>query len=187
MFDKYGSKTILLERDCNALLVPHGHNLLLTQGSAVRVTQSLGDNFTVEVQGNLVLIMGEDRDALGFDPVDENEHAILLDDKVSMDEKCQYQIKRCYDPEIPVNISDLGLVYNCQVLASDTNKDMHIVNVVMTLTSPTCGMGPILIEEVKRKLMQIKSVHKVEIELVFEPPWSKDMISTAAKLQLGII
>jgi probable FeS assembly SUF system protein SufT len=183
----YSTKTILLERDCEGLLIPHGHPLMLNQGSAVRITQALGDNFTVEVQGNLVMIMGEDRDALGLPPEDPETHAILQDDSVSIEDKCWHQMKRCYDPEIPVNIVELGLIYHCQSQPLPEDSSRYTIQVVMTLTAPTCGMGPILIEEVKRKVMQLDAVQQVEVELVFDPPWSKDNMSSAAKLTLGMM
>ena len=183
----YTSKTLILERDCEGLLVPHGHPLCLNQGSCVRIVQALGDNFTVEVQGNLVLILGEDRDALGL-PVESTEaHAILTDPNASLDEKCWHQMRRCYDPEIPVNIVELGLIYHCQTMPSDEVEGKFSVHVTMTLTAPACGMGPILVEEIKRKIMALTDVIKVDVELVFEPPWSKDMMTTAAKLALGMM
>ena len=188
----YGGRTILLERDCDALLIPHGHAIDLQSGSAVRITQALGDNFTVEVQGNLLLIMGEDSDALGIaKSVDEKTHPILFDDSVDLEKQCWYQLKRCYDPEIPVNIVDLGLIYSCDI-KSEPNTDTpqtvdNNVAVVMTLTSPACGMGPVLVEEVKRKLSFLSRVSTVAVEITFEPPWSQDSMSKAARLQLGLL
>ncbi len=181
----YGGRTILLERECEGLLIPHGHPLSLNAGSAVRITQALGDNFTVEIQGNLVLIMGEDRDALGFEPILESSHSVLEDPDTTLEDKCWYQLKRCYDPEIPVNIVDLGLIYTCALTAVENKQ--HDAKVVMTLTAPTCGMGPIIIEEVKRKLNSLSGIAQVEVELTFDPPWSKDSMTDAAKLQLGVI
>ena len=181
----YGGKTILLERDCEGILIPHGANLLLNEGSAVRITQAQGDNFTVEVQGNLVLIMGEDRDALGFEPVPEIAHSFLQDKNTTLEEKCWYQMKRCYDPEIPVNIVELGLVYACKLEENIDKK--YIAYVTMTLTAPTCGMGPVIIEEVKRKVGNLEGIVEVQVELTFDPPWSKDSMSEAAKLQLGLM
>lgn len=96
-------------------------------------------------------------------------------------------MRRCYDPEIPVNIVELGLIYHCQAQPLSEDSSRYTVQVVMTLTAPTCGMGPILIEEVKRKVMQLDAVQQVEVELVFDPPWSKDNMSSAAKLSLGMM
>ena len=182
----YGGKTLLLERDCEGLLIPHGHPLSLNAGSAVRITQALGDNFTVEIQGNLVLILGEDRDALGFEAILEGAHETLSDPKISLEDKRWHQLKRCYDPEIPVNIVDLGLIYQCK-LQQDNEKNCQNAHVQMTLTAPACGMGPVIIEEVKRKLTSLEQIGSVEVELTFDPPWSKESMSAAAKLQLGIL
>lgn len=181
-------KTILLERDCDALLIPSAHPLTLPQGSAVRITQDLGGNFTVEVQGNLVLVMAEDRDALGMAPFSEGEVAAMLEDSgVSTQEKCWNQLHRCYDPEIPVDIVDLGLVYDLNVSNDAETAGKKLVYVTMTLTSPTCGMGPVIVEEVKRKTSAIPEVSQVTVELVFEPPWGREMMSDAAKLTLGLL
>lgn len=187
-------RTLLVERECVALLIPHGYEITLIPGSPVRVTQALGDNFTVEIQGNLVMVMGEDRDALGLPALCESDHPLLADNSISLEDKCYYQMRRCYDPEIPVNIVDLGLIYGCEtspikqeaVDEAVTNQLMD-VKISMTLTAPTCGMGPVIIEEVKRKILSLKSVSAVAIDLVFDPPWSQEMMSDAAKLQLGLM
>ena len=188
MAGRHIGKTILLERDCDAMLIPQAHPLTLPQGSAVRITQSLGGNFTLEVQGNLVLVMAENRDALGMEPYEESkENALLYDGKVSTEEKCWHQLHQCYDPEIPVDIVDLGLIYDLNLSDLEEHQGKKLAYVTMTLTSPTCGMGPVIIEEVKRKLALINQVAEVKVELVFEPPWSRDMMSEAAKLQLGLM
>ncbi|MEC8460650.1 MAG: putative Fe-S cluster assembly protein SufT [Pseudomonadota bacterium] len=180
-------KTLLVTRECEALLIPHGYTITLVEGSAVRITQALGDNFTLEVQGNLVLVMGEDRDALGMPPLTEQDHPTLHDDSVGLKEKCDYQMRRCYDPEIPVNIVELGLIYDCQLREFEHDANKQAAHVTMTLTAPTCGMGPVLVEEVKRKVMQLNDIGQVEVELVFDPPWSQEMMSDAARLQLGLL
>ena len=187
MEENITGKTILLQRECEALLIPHGYSITLVEGSVVRVTQALGDNFTLEIQGNLVLLMGEDREALGLLPMQEEDHPLLLDPQVSLQDKCMYQLKRCYDPEIPVNIVDLGLVYGCQLQPYPQNPVLQKAHVSMTLTAPTCGMGPVLVEDVKRKISQLESIGAVDVELVFDPPWSQDMMTDGAKLQLGLL
>ena len=185
----YTGRSLIVERECDAILIPHGYVITLIPGSAVRVTQSLGDNLTVEIQGNLVLVMGEDRDALGLDIIDDRLDEVLNNVGKSLEEKCWHQMGKCYDPEIPVNITELGLVYQAQVLefidADGARKNK--AHVVMTLTSPTCGMGPVIIEEVKCKLKKIDGIDDVDIEIVFEPPWSQDQMTDAAKLQLGLM
>ena len=188
MASRHVGKTILLERDCNALLIPQAQPLTLPQGSAVRITQNLGGNFTLEVQGNLVLVMAEDRDALGMEAYDASEaNAKLLDPNLSLQEKCWHQLHQCYDPEISVDIVDLGLIYDMNLSPCDDDKSRQLAYVTMTLTSPTCGMGPVIVEEVKRKLAMLDAVGQVSVELVFEPPWGREMMSEAAKLQLGLL
>ena len=187
MIEDITGKTILLSRECEALLIPHGYSITLVEGSVVRVTQALGDNFTLEIQGNLVLLMGEDRDTLGLEPLTEEDHPLLQNPKVPLQEKCMYQMKRCYDPEIPVNIVDLGLIYGCQLQEDVQNPNVYKVHVAMTLTAPTCGMGPVLIEEVKRKVMTLAEVGSIEVELVFDPPWAQEMMTDGARLQLGLL
>lgn len=188
MASRSAAKTVLLERDCEALLVPHAHPLTLPQGTAVRITQALGGNYTCEVQGNLVLILAEDRDALGMEQYkDSEENALILDDSVALSEKCWHQLHQCYDPEIPVDIVDLGLVYDLNLTEVEDKPNQFLAYVTMTLTSPTCGMGPVIIEEVKRKLMLIEAIHQVTVELVFEPPWSRECMTEAARLQLGLM
>ena len=180
-------KTILLERDCDALLIPQAQPLTLPQGSAVRITQSLGGNYTLEIQGNLVLVKADDRDALGMEKYEsEKENTVIHDDSVSPEEKCWHQLHQCYDPEIPVDIVDLGLIYDLNISNAESVADGKLAYITMTLTSPTCGMGPVIIEEVKRKLAMIPIISEVTVELVFEPPWGREMMSENAKLQLGV-
>lgn len=188
MVNRSVGQTILIERDCDALLIPHAHPLTLPQGSAVRITQALGGNFTLEVQGNLVLVLAEDRDALGMDPYDEaEENPVLFDERATLEEKCWHQMHQCYDPEIPVDIVDLGLIYDLNLSKNHADESQHHAYVTMTLTSPTCGMGPVIIEEVKRKVHKIDGIEQVTVELVFEPPWSREHMSEAAKLKLGLM
>jgi len=172
-------KSIIIERDVSAILVPSGQVFELKAGTPVRITQALGGNYSVEVFGQLVMISSEDQDALGLAP-NPDARQYLYDDSVSIDDKIIRQIKTCYDPEIPVNIYDLGLIYNISVLEGN-------VHIVMTLTSPTCGMGPFIIEDVKRRVHQIPGVDDVKIELVFDPPWNKSRMSQVAKLTLNLL
>jgi len=172
-------KSIIIERDVFAVLVPSGQTIELKAGTPVRVTQALGGNYSLEVFGQLVMIAAVDQDALGLSPNPEAT-AFLQDDSLTVEEKAVKQIKNCYDPEIPVNIYDLGLIYGVSHF-EDT------IHVTMTLTSPTCGMGPYIVEEVKRRLHQIPSMNTVEVELVFDPPWDRSRMSQAAKLQLNLL
>ena len=179
----FGGRSIIVSRDISGVLVPHGHLIELKAGTPVRITQSLGGNHSVEVFGNLVMVGCQDQDALGID-VDPALSAHLEDDDIPIEEKARKQLKMCYDPEIPVNIYDLGLIYNINALEESGAYQLHIA---MTLTSPSCGMGPFMIEDVKRKLHLIPLVNQVHVELAFDPPWNKDRMSRAAKLQLNMM
>lgn len=168
---------IILNRDVDAVLVPSGQVFPLKAGTPVRMMQALGGNYSVEVFGNMVMVQNQDADALGMEP--DGLITEILESEVPYEQKVIAMIKQCYDPEIPVNVYDLGLIYH--VLVEDGK-----VHIVMTLTSPTCGMGPYIVEEVKRKVHQIPEVKSVEVELVFDPPWDKSKLSDAAKLELNI-
>lgn len=177
------AERIVLVRDCNAILVPAGTPIVLPKDSEVWLTQARGNSFTVHIQGNLARVEGHDADALGkkvntdqkkmIKPEGELTKTFILD-----------QLRNCYDPEIPVNIVDLGLIYDC-IIQPEDEKGFK-VNVIMTLTAPGCGIGPVLIEEVKNIVSSIDGVIDVEIELVFDPPWDRDMMSPDAKLQMNL-
>jgi probable FeS assembly SUF system protein SufT len=169
-------------REVEAALIPSGTKVMLQPGTHVFVTQALGNAYTVYVNGNLVRIAGKDGDALGLvilELPDVNEQEGSVEDKVWM------QLRTCFDPEIPVNIVDLGLVYACNVTPLGMNE-FH-VSVTMTLTAPACGMGPVLVGEVEEKIRQIHGVKEVKVDLVFDPPWNRDLMSDEAKLQLGLL
>ena len=172
-------RSIIIERDTSAILVPSGHIIELKAGTPVRVTQAMGGHYTVEVFGNLVMIGHENQDALGLE-VDTELFKHIHDDTIDLDTKVNLQLKTCYDPEIPVNIYELGLIYDVMI------TDGH-VRIVMTLTSPTCGMGPFIVEEVKRRLHLIPDVLEVDVEPVFDPPWNRERMSKAAMLQLNLL
>lgn len=175
-------KTLEVLRDVEATLIPSGAKVKLQKGSMVMITQALGTSYTVYVNGNLVRIAGSDGDALGLVILEQPD---INQQEGSIDDKVWVQMRTCFDPEIPVNIVDLGLVYSCQVLP--LGKEDYRVEVIMTLTAPGCGMGPVLIGEVEEKIRQIHGVTEVKVELVFDPPWSRDMMSDEAKLQLGLL
>lgn len=168
-----------LQRDVEGLLIPAGTPIILPQGLTVRVTQHLGNSLTVYVNGNLVRLYGQDADALSRQvmPCKEREHEGPLTEKDVI-----LALKEIYDPEIPVNIVDLGLIYNCEISSSDKGDFIHIT---MTLTSAGCGMGPILAQDVERTCLNFPSVYDAHIDVVFDPPWSQAMMSEAAKLELG--
>jgi probable FeS assembly SUF system protein SufT len=171
-----------VNREVEATLIPSGTKVTLQPGTQVFVTQALGNSYTVYVNGNLVRIAGKDGDAIGLvilDIPDVNEMAGSIEDKIGV------QLKTCFDPEIPVNIVDLGLIYQCNVIP--LGKDEHQVNITMTLTAAGCGMGPVLVGEVEEKVRQIAGVVDVKVELVFDPPWDRSKMSDEAKLQLGLL
>lgn len=173
---------IFLQRDVNALLIPSGAKIYLQQGTEVTITQSLGGSYTVNIYGNLARIDGKDADALGK-PVQLQ----LSEDELansSIEELIWSQMKTCYDPEIPVNIVDLGLIYECDI--TEVENYHYQVLIKMTLTAPGCGMGPTIAAEVKNKVQAIPNVTEVEVEIVFDPPWNHSMMSDAAKLELGM-
>lgn len=170
-------------RDCEVVMIPSGDEVTMPAGTAGYITQALGGSFTVFVEGNLFRVAGIDADAIGKQPV---QPPSLPDDATEDDvEKLIWeQLKTCYDPEIPVNIVDLGLVYRCEVeKAGDGDRR---VSVDMTLTAPGCGMGPILVEDVRAKISIIPTIQTVDVELVFDPPWNHMMMSEAAKLETGM-
>lgn len=175
-------KALEVIREVEAALIPTGVKVTLQAGTQVFLTQALGNSYTVYVNGNLVRVDGKDGDALGL--------VILTIPDINqlegtVEEKVQTQLKTCFDPEIPVNIVDLGLIYECTVLP--LGKNDFNVDVKMTLTAVGCGMGPVLVGEVEEKIRQIQGVTNVKVELVFDPPWSRDRMSDEAKLQLGLL
>lgn len=180
---------ILLKRNCEAVLIPAGTKVTLQAGEPVAITQALGGSYTVIINGNMARIEARDADALGqapapVPPTDKSDKSDPSDPKVD-EEQVFAQLRTCYDPEIPVNIVDLGLVYDLQILPLPAGG--HRVEVKMTLTAPGCGMGPILQQDVEAKVSGIPGVKEAAVFLVWDPPWSQDMLSEAAKLQLGMM
>jgi probable FeS assembly SUF system protein SufT len=177
---------IIVTRDVNAVLIPLGTPVMIPEGAQVRMTQELGGSYTVAVNGNLARVEGADADALGIteaEMVEKPESRPAAEGPVS-EEELWNVLKTCYDPEIPVNIVDLGLVYDCHVVDTDNGKN-H-VDVLMTLTAPGCGMGPFIVDDVRQKVLSVANVSDVHVELVFDPPWDRSMMSDEAKLQLGM-
>jgi probable FeS assembly SUF system protein SufT len=175
---------VKLERDCAAVLVPQGDRVELPAGTIGYITQSLGGSFTVFVDGNLFRIAGEDADALGKTAPPALELAGDADDD-AVEALVWTQLRTCFDPEIPVDIVELGLVYGCDLerLADGSRR----VSIRMTLTAPACGMGDILVDDVRTKLEAIPTVAEADVELVFDPPWNQTMMSDAARLETGML
>jgi len=176
---------IPLQRECEAVLIPSGEKVRLAATESVIVTQSLGGSYTVMANGRLARIDSKDADALGFTP-QPSVTATETASSGTVDENMLWrQLKTCYDPEIPVNIVELGLVYDMHV---DPQPDGgHLVEVKMTLTAPGCGMGAMIAEDVQHKIMNVPGVTEAKVELVFDPPWNQAMMSDAAKLELGLM
>ncbi len=177
------NEPVKFTRDVDAIIVPAGLAVKLRQGQDGFITQALGGSFTVYVEGNLFRVAGKDADALGKEAVDVPQlPPNASDDDVR--ELAWQQMKTCYDPEIPINVVDLGLVYSCNV---NSEPDGRVIAVTMTLTAPGCGMGDVLVQDVREKVEIIPTVKRVDVELVFDPPWEQSMMSDAARLQTGMM
>ena len=179
----YSEKTLL--RDCEAVRIPSGEPTTLTAGTRVIITQALGGSYTVETEVGLARISAKDGDALGLEVAQEPAAPSVVSN-VPVDEKAVWdQLRTCYDPEIPVNIVDLGLVYDCTVTPQEGKGSK--VDVKMTLTAPGCGMGPTIAAEARQKVMSVPGVEDADVELVWDPPWNQAMISEVGKMKLGLI
>ena len=174
------AKFIVLRRDCVGQMVPAGTKLILQRGTEVKLTQALGDAYTVLVFGNLVRIAGSDADALGFVQDDVLKD---IDPSLPLEQKVWQALKTVFDPEIPVSIVELGLIYDCRVVENGEDYD---VDIQMTLTSPTCAMGPVLVNDVELRVASFPEVVNVEVDLVFDPAWSSERMSESARLELGM-
>ena len=173
----------ILAREVEVTAIPYGDRITLPSGSPVIITQSLGGSYTVMTPvGFLARVDGKDADAIGEPVVEANAAAAA---GRSTEDLVWDQLKTCYDPEIPVNIVDLGLVYNCSV--TDLAEGGKKAEVKFTLTAPGCGMGDVLREDIKGKLLTVPDVKEADVQVVFDPPWSLQMMSDVAKLQLGMM
>ena len=172
---------IRLLRDVEANMVPSGDEITLVKGNLVQITQSLGGNHTVIINGNMAQISADNADALGLKIEERDSYQPNSD---FSEQLVWDQLKTCYDPEIPVNIVELGLIYDLSIL--DSKDGEKSVTIMMTLTAPGCGMGPVIAGEVERKVGAINNVHDVKVELVWEPQWNQGMMSEAAQLELGM-
>ena len=177
------NEPVTLQRDVEAVMVPAGVSVTLRQGKTGFITQALGGSFTVYVEGNLFRVAGKNADALGKEPSIPLE---LPPDATDEDVKnlVWEQMRTCYDPEIPVNIVDLGLIYECELRHEPAGR---VASIKMTLTAPGCGMGEVLVQDVREKVEMVPTIEHAEVELVFDPPWNQTMMSEAARLQTGIM
>lgn len=173
-----------LSRDVKAIIIPAGEEVTLRKDTNGFITQALGGSFTVYVEGNLFRVAGYDADALGKDPVPPPEVPENASD-ADIEAVIWKQLKTCYDPEIPVDIVELGLIYRCEVTPLGNGE--RSVSVDMTLTAPGCGMGEVLVQDAKDKIAIIPTVSHVDVQLVFDPPWNQGMMSEEARLQTGLM
>jgi probable FeS assembly SUF system protein SufT len=177
------SQPCTFQRDCEVVMIPVGDEVTIPAGTVGYITQALGGSFTVFVDGNLFRIAGVDADAIGKKPVMPPS----LPEDATEDDVEQLlweQMKTVYDPEIPVNIVDLGLIYRCEMNTNEEGE--RVVDVDMTLTAPGCGMGDILVDDVRSKLGLVPTITKVNVELTFDPPWNHHMMSEVARLETGM-
>lgn len=181
------NEPISLLRDCEAALIPDGTSIKLVKDSIVYITQALGGSYTVNINGNLARVDSKDADALGFEVEDisnESRQVKELSGDGSVEEALIWdQLRTCYDPEIPIDIVELGLIYNCNVTPLEEGNQ---VDITMTLTAPGCGMGEFLADDVRSKINSLPNVTQVNVELTFDPPWNQTMMSEAARLQTGL-
>jgi probable FeS assembly SUF system protein SufT len=177
---------VTLSRSAEAVMIPSGEKVLVPEGARATITQSLGGSYTlITERGLMVRISGKEVEAIGKPPqivpgADTPGEEVA---PAKLEEMVWDQLKTCYDPEIPVNIVDLGLVYPCELQEDEGLKD---VKIKMTLTAPGCGMGPVLASDVKSKVEALPGVKQADVEVVFDPMWDRSMMSEAAKLQLGM-
>ena len=175
---------VLVRRPVRVECIPDGAPMDLEAGSLAQITQALGSSFTMLVQGQLVRLRGSDADAIGKQP----PAALALPDKVEIEDLnglIRQALSSCYDPEIPVNIVDLGLIYRCELEPLDDSEKVRVV-IDMTLTSVGCGMGEAIADEVCDKVLALPRVGEITVNMVFDPPWNRSMMSEAALLSLGM-
>ena len=187
---------VTLTRDCQAILIPYGESVTLKKGDEATITQDLGGSYTLFIRGSLVRLDGKDADAIGKEPTVETDNdddiasiATELDGETDhadvTEEHVWDTLKTCYDPEIPINLVDLGLIYSCE-LKQQENGGTN-VEIKMTLTAPGCGLADFITGDAREKVRKIPGVTDVTVELVWDPPWDRSMISEAAQLQLGMM
>ena len=180
------NQEISLTREVDAIQIPSGDTIALPAGTPVVITQSLGGTFTVATSAGLARISSNDSDALGIDQAGDEAKA-QEDERMKdapVNDQVWHQLKQVYDPEIPIDIVNLGLVYDCTV---DDEEGKSVVNVKMTLTAPGCGMGPAIAADAQARIMTVEEIDDARVELVWDPPWNQDMISEEGKMKLGMI
>jgi probable FeS assembly SUF system protein SufT len=177
---------IILSRDVDAVQIPSGEAIALSIGTEVFITQTLGGSYTVATSNGLARISSADADALGIEPKAETEKpdADAPAAEGTLEEQVWEQLKHVYDPEIPVDIVNLGLVYDCKVVEEG---EQTVARVKMTLTAPGCGMGPVIAADAQSRIMAIAGIDDAHVDLVWEPAWNMDMLSEEARMKLGLV
>ena len=175
---------IKILRDCDSTIIPSGDKITLIKGTLVRITQALGGDYTLYVNGNLVKLSGEDADAIGKEIEMDTDKINKINNGEYSEELVWEQLQTCYDPEIPVNIVDLGLIYDLS--KKGNKKDGYSLTIKMTLTAPGCGMGPSIAQDVENKVMALPGIKDILVEIVWDPVWDQSMMSEDAKLKLGM-
>jgi probable FeS assembly SUF system protein SufT len=177
-----------LSRDCEVVQIPSGHKITIPGGTPGVITQTLGGSYTIATYQGLARVSEKDLDALGLEKPQQTDGAVKPSGSSNgtVDEKAVWdQLRQCFDPEIPVNIVDLGLVYDCQLVQKPEGGTK--VEVKMTLTAPGCGMGPAIAHDAQSKILSIDGVDEAQVDLVWDPPWNQNMISEAGRMKLGMV
>lgn len=180
----HAQQEIVLKRDTDAIQIPSGNPLQLPAGTKVMVTQSLGGTYTVATPGGLARIDEKDADALGLEAA-ATATPVKTAVEGSLEEAVWNQLKTVFDPEIPVNVVDLGLIYECQL--QHPEEGVTKAHVKMTLTAPGCGMGPTIAADARGKILTLEGIDEAEVELVWDPAWNQSMISEAGRMKLGLV
>jgi probable FeS assembly SUF system protein SufT len=177
-------ETVTLARDVIGVLIPAGTRVELPEGAQATITQALGGSFTILVEGHLFHIEGKDADALGRQAAKGPDVSADASDE-ELEKAVIAQLKTCYDPEIPIDIVELGLVYDAHLENLPDGSRKSVIR--MTLTAPGCGMGDILVNDARSKVLEIPGISEADVQLVFDPPWTQERMSESAKLALGMI
>lgn len=176
---------VILTRDVIATLIPHGEEFTLGSGEKVTITHRLGGNFTVMTLQGMYRIAARDADALGEENCNASKSSNNSDAKPASEDEIRENLKTVFDPEIPVNVVDLGLIYRVEI--ENLTDRGRVAFVDLTLTAPGCGMGPVIADDVKGKVMELPGIDEAEVEIVWDPPWTQDLISEEGKMELGLL
>ena len=184
----YENTEFTLNHDCEAIQIPSGQKTTIPAGTPGVITQSLGGSYTIATYQGLGRVAEKDLDALGLEkpqPQQTTQKAASTTNGEVSEDDVWNQLRQCYDPEIPVNIVDLGLVYDCRLLKKEDGGTR--VEVKMTLTAPGCGMGPAIAHDAQSKILSIDGIDEADVQLVWDPPWNQNMISEAGRMKLGMV